>query len=359
MKRIFAAAVALCAILGASASNSVKWLETEHNFGAFDEDTGPVSTVFRFVNTGTDAVAITAARASCGCTAPEYSREPVLPGDTASVRVTYDPAGRPGRFSKYVAVDLSYPDSRQKLQVYGTVVGSAASVGRQYPVECSKWLRLERGGAMMGEVLKGQLRTLFVKAYNSSHDSISPSVSNLPPYVEASVAPAKVAPGEQCSLILYFRSDKCPLYGLVSDTLYVSPDPLSSTICPLPLTAIVNEDFSKLTPKQLQKAPVLRIESPSADFGELPASGTVSRTVEISNAGKSPLHIRRVYTADKGVSAAADAKTIKPGKKATITITADASELPGALLNARISLISNDPANPVQTIRAVGTLSEP
>lgn len=104
---------------------------------------------------------------------------------------------------------------------------------------------------------------------------------------------------------------------------------------------------------------MLRIESPSADFGELPASGTVSRTVEISNAGKSPLHIRRVYTADKGVSAAADTKTIKPGKKATITITADASKLPGALLNARISLISNDPANPVQTIRAVGTLSEP
>ena len=162
MKRIFAAAVALCAILGASASNSVKWLETEHNFGAFDEVTGPVSTVFRFVNTGTDAVAITAARASCGCTAPEYSREPVLPGDTASVRVTYDPAGRPGRFSKYVAVDLSYPDSRQKLQVYGTVVGSAASVGRQYPVECSKWLRLERGGAMMGEVLKGQLAPLYI-----------------------------------------------------------------------------------------------------------------------------------------------------------------------------------------------------
>lgn len=356
MKRIAATAITLCAIATAMASESVKWLETKHNFGAFDEDNGPVSTVFRFVNTGTEAVAITAARASCGCTAPEYSREAILPGDTASVRVTYDPAGRPGRFTKYVAVDLSMPGSRQKLYVSGTVVGSDASVGRTYPVTCTPMLRLERGGAMMGEVLKGQLRTIFVKAYNSSHDSITPSVTGLPEYIEASVAPEKVAPGEQCSLILYFRSDRCPLYGLVTDTAYVSPDPLSSTLCPLPVTAIVNEDFSKLTPKQLKKAPSLRVENASADFGTLPPAGTASRTVEISNTGKSPLAIRRLYTTDPGVSATVDTRSVKPGRKATVTITVDRDRLPGALLNARISLITNDPLNPVQTIRAVGLL---
>lgn len=357
MKKILSAILISAAATAAYASESVQWLETNHNFGAFDENMGRVSTVFRFVNTGTEPVSIVTARASCGCTAPEYDRAPVAPGDTAAVTVTYDPAGRPGRFSKYVAVDFSYEGSRQKLTIEGTVVGNSASVAQQYPAECTSMLRLSRGAAMMGDVVKGQLKTLFLKAYNASHDSIRPSVSNLPKYVSVTVAPERVAPGEQCSFIFYFRSDRCPLYGLVSDTLYVSPDPLSSTICPLPLTALVNEDFTKLSPKQLAKAPAIRIENPSADFDVLEAaSPAVERTVEIANTGKSTLEIRRVYTATPGVSVSIDRTSLKPGKKATIKVCVNPAELTGALLNARISVISNDPTQPIATIRAVGTI---
>ncbi|MDE5684299.1 MAG: DUF1573 domain-containing protein [Muribaculaceae bacterium] len=357
MKKILSAILISAAATAAYASESVRWLETNHNFGAFDENMGRVSTVFRFVNTGTEPVSIVAARASCGCTAPDYDRAPVAPGDTATVTVTYDPAGRPGRFSKYVAVDFSYEGSRQKLTIEGTVVGNSASVAQQYPAECTSMLRLSRGAAMMGDVVKGQLKTLFLKAYNSSHDTIAPSVSNLPKYVSVTVAPERVAPGEQCSFIFYFRSDRCPLYGLVSDTVYVSPDPLSSTICPLPLTALVNEDFTKLSPKQLAKAPAIRIENSSADFGDLDAGEpAVERTVEIANTGKSSLEIRRVYTATPGVSAAIDRSSLKPGKKAVITIKVKPAELTGALLNARISVITNDPTQPIATVRAVGTI---
>lgn len=357
MKKIFTLLLISAAYVAACAAESVEWLETKHNFGAFDENMGRVSTVFRFVNTGTEPVSIIAARASCGCTAPDYDRAPVAPGDTARITVTYDPAGRPGRFSKYVAVDLSYEGSRQKLIIEGTVVGNSASVAQQYPAECTGLLRLSRGAAMMGDVVKGQLKTLFLKAYNSSHDSICPSVSGLPKYVDVTVAPERVAPGEQCSFIFYFHSDRCPLYGLVSDTVYISPDPVSSTICPLPLTALVNEDFTKLTPKQLAKAPVIRIEDPSADFGEIDSSGLpVEKTIEISNSGKSTLEVRRVYTVTPGVQAEIDRSSVKPGKKAVITIRVNPSELEGALLNARIPVITNDPTQPISTVRAVGTI---
>lgn len=357
MKKILSALLISAAATTAYASESVEWLETTHNFGAFNENMGRVSTVFRFVNTSTEPVSIVAARASCGCTAPDYDRAPVAPGDTAGITVTYDPAGRPGRFSKYVAVDFSYEGSRQKLVIEGTVIGNSASVAQQYPAECTSMLRMSRGAAMMGDVVKGQLKTLFLKAYNSSHDSISPSVSNLPKYVSVTVAPERVAPGEQCSFIFYFRSDRCPLYGLVSDTVYVSPDPLSSTICPLPLTALVNEDFTKLSAKQLAKAPAIRIAEPSADFGTLDASGTPEeRTVEIANTGKSTLEIRRVYTVTPGVGVSADRTSIKPGKKAVVTVRVNPAELTGALLNSRIQVISNDPTQPIATIRAVGTL---
>ncbi|MDE7125423.1 MAG: DUF1573 domain-containing protein, partial [Muribaculaceae bacterium] len=48
-----------------------KWLSTTHNFGAFSEETGIVTTTFRVVNTGDEPLLILAARANCGCTTPK------------------------------------------------------------------------------------------------------------------------------------------------------------------------------------------------------------------------------------------------------------------------------------------------
>ena len=84
----------IIAALALSASADVTWLETTHDFGAFQEDLGPVSCQFRFVNTNPEPVAIVAARASCGCTTPQYPREAIAPGDTAVITVSYDPAKR-------------------------------------------------------------------------------------------------------------------------------------------------------------------------------------------------------------------------------------------------------------------------
>lgn len=355
MKKILPTILCAASVVAASATESVRWLETTHNFGAFNEDMGPVSATFRFVNTGDEPVGIVAARASCGCTAPKYSREGIAPGDTASVTVTYDPAGRPGRFSKYVAVDLSFVDSRQKLIVEGTVVGSPSSLSEQYPVECSGGMRLARNAALMGNVTKGELKTFFLKAYNTGTDSVLPAVSEVPKYISVNIAPEKVGPGEQCSFIFYFDSSKCPEYGLVRDTVQISEAPGAG--CPLPVTAIVAEDFSKMSDKTRAKAPVLKIESERLDFGTFKAGdGPLSRTIAIENTGHSTLELRRVYTIAAGVQVSCDKTRIKPGHKAEIMVTVNPAELPGDLLNARISVIANDPLNPVQTFRAVGVV---
>lgn len=114
---IITAALVCAAAVTVCAAPSVRWLDTEYNFGAFDEDYGPVTHDFKFVNDGTEPVTILAARASCGCTTPRYPRSPIAVGDTGVISVTYDPAGRPGRFTKYVGVELSYEGSKSKLIV--------------------------------------------------------------------------------------------------------------------------------------------------------------------------------------------------------------------------------------------------
>ncbi len=58
---------------------------------------------FTITNTGTEPLMITGARGSCGCTVPTYPKEPIAPGETAVIKVTYD-TKRPGNFNKSVTI---------------------------------------------------------------------------------------------------------------------------------------------------------------------------------------------------------------------------------------------------------------
>jgi hypothetical protein len=58
---------------------------------------------FTIKNTGTEPLIITGARGSCGCTVPTYPQEPIAPGETATIKVTYD-TKRPGAFNKSVTI---------------------------------------------------------------------------------------------------------------------------------------------------------------------------------------------------------------------------------------------------------------
>lgn len=333
-----------------SASAQGRWVSTSHDFGAFDEEMGAVTCTFTYINDGSEPVYITAARASCGCTSPRYSRDAIAPGESSDIEITYDPAGRPGKFTKYVAVTLSDNSPMEKLYIKGTVVGSPTTVEQRFPADCGSKLKLAKGALMVGETNKGQTRTVFLEGYNRHTDSIRPKVLDLPPYITVNPTPETVAPGEQFSFVFYFDGAKCPLYGLVNDTLTI--DGGEAGRCTIPAVALVREDFSKLSPKDLEKAPRLHTDETTVDFGRL--DGAQTKTVTINNVGKSPLKIRRVYSADAGITASCQTKEIKPGKSAQIQVTADPAQMTGALLNARLSIITNDPDSPTTNLRLVG-----
>jgi Protein of unknown function (DUF1573). len=78
--------------------------ESIHDFGEFKENDGSVSHSFTIKNVGSAPLVVTRVIASCGCTTPEWTKEPIAPGKTGEISVTYDPKGRPGSFSKTISV---------------------------------------------------------------------------------------------------------------------------------------------------------------------------------------------------------------------------------------------------------------
>ncbi len=103
--------------------------KTEHNFGDIREGTIATHT-FSFKNDGRRPVRLVMVQASCGCTTPEYSREPVAPGGSGFIKVAYDSNGRPGIIDRDVIVQTDGDPMYVTLKIKGAVLNDRIK-GRQ------------------------------------------------------------------------------------------------------------------------------------------------------------------------------------------------------------------------------------
>lgn len=357
--RIFVAAALSAAVALPVAAENV-WLSKRHDFGAFDENVGTVYCEFKLVNNGAEPISITGARANCGCTRPEYSTKPVAPGDTAVIRVGFDPKGRPGRFSKRINVDCSGEPRRTALTITGTVIGSSNTLKSRYPIEVGP-VSLRTGTIAYGKVLKGETMGQYIDAYNTSADTLRPRVEGAPKYIKVIVQPAVVPPGEQFILSTILHSNMTPQWGVVADSLMFYPDAKATEGRKVETVAILEEDFSKLTPDQMAKAPLLDTDLTAIDLKKLSRSDKpIKEKFTITNRGKSPLIIRAISCPDPAVEVALKDRTIKPGKSAKVDVMIDPSRITRSeLLNARINIIANDPLHPSTMVRVVAEIVAP
>jgi hypothetical protein len=106
---------------GSKAPKAVFTKDT-HDFGKVDESAGTVTCEFIFKNEGTAPLIVQRVQTTCGCTTPDYTREPVLPGKTGTIKVTYSTTGRLGIFNKEITVFTNVPDSIYKVRIKGEVI---------------------------------------------------------------------------------------------------------------------------------------------------------------------------------------------------------------------------------------------
>jgi hypothetical protein len=98
----------------------VVWKTETIDVGQIPQGT-PKPIIFEFKNTGKTAVVITNVQGSCGCTATDYTKEPVLPGKSAKITATYNAANK-GAFTKTVTVTTSAEATPKVLTLKGTVI---------------------------------------------------------------------------------------------------------------------------------------------------------------------------------------------------------------------------------------------
>lgn len=358
MKRL-STALLLCllTVTAAIAGPQIKWVSTVHDFGAFDENDGRVTCRMSFVNEGDAPLVITSARATCGCTTPAYSKEEIMPGDSGHVDISFNPIGRPGRFDKKVYIETNTKPSRSTLTIKGVVIGASNTVRSKFPVDAGA-LKLRTTVIPFGEIEKGRTKSMFFDAYNSSGDTVYVAWEGLPSYLSVAGAEDFVAPGDYASFAFSFASDMTPLYGIVTDSIYMIPDTRRpDDKIRVTAVGVVKENFAGMTDVQRRKAPVIGIVPESVDLNVVNRdSAPIKESVTVKNHGIDPLKIRRIYTSDPGISIKAEKTEIKKGKPAKIMLEIDPKAFSGKAINAKVVVISNDPDNPTTSFRIVGEL---
>ncbi len=122
MKLFFSALVLLVGLSTVSFAQKgvLKFKEETHKFGKVPQGV-PVTNEFVFTNTGSDPVVISNVTVSCGCTTPVWSKDPVLPGKTGSVKATFN-AATTGSFNKPVTVFTNTEGGSITLTLNGEVL---------------------------------------------------------------------------------------------------------------------------------------------------------------------------------------------------------------------------------------------
>lgn len=344
MKKIFSTlCMALVAVAMMGQEPVITFEKTEHDFGKIHEEDGRVSVVFEFKNEGMSPLVLSNVRASCGCTTPTWTKEPIEPGQTGSITVTYNPNGRPGRFQKTVTITSNAKEPTVRVYIKGEVIPKAAQPVNKYPISVGelsmKSKTLDLGTLKKGEVKGGELE---YANWSKAEHNVELATSAADAFLAHQVTLATVPPEKVGKVIFSFDTKATKLYGPVEAYAYVVIDGKQNISEPFKLTVKANivEDFSALSVEEKQQAPIIESAS-SIDLGKAAAGKVLKGKVEVKNIGVNPLEIRRAYSTDRAL-VIKPCKAIKSGKKGSIAIEMNTKGLQPGTYNREVVIISND-----------------
>jgi len=320
-----------------------------HDFGTIKEVDGPVAYDFEFVNQGTAPILIKNVESSCGCTSPEWTKQPVLPGKKGFVKATFSPKDRPGFFDKTITVYSNARTPVVELKIRGTVEGKTRTILDDYPYELPSGLRLPLEEISLMKVHRGEVKMMNIGVFNNAGKQVTVSFANLPAHIRMSIEPQQIANKSKATIKAAYNTALHGEYGLNREKVMMTVDGKKFE---LPVSVFVEEDFKGV---DLSTAPVAEVDKKYYHFGQSSSGQSVSYTYQLKNSGKGVLKIHRVYTNDERVTAEISKRELQPGETAAVVVKTLAGAEKGKV-TAVVSVITNSPAASELKIRFYGEI---
>lgn len=319
------------------------------DFGNIKEEDGPVEHKFVFTNIGDAPLIIQGVRASCGCTTPAWSKEPVLPGEKGFIAAKYNPKNRPGSFRKSLSVTSNADQNAKVIYIKGAVEMKPRTPADLYRYNVGN-LRFKYQSLNMGKVTTGVPLSRSFDFYNDGEAPIAfLDKFQKPEHITISFAPSVLESKTSGKMVVTYDGGGKNDLGFVSDPIKIYTDEENDAEKSLRVVATIEEYFAPMTQEELAQAPKLAFDKTTHDFGAIKENMTVKTEFVFTNSGKSELNIRKVKPNCGCTITKLESYTLQPGDSSKMDVEFNSVGRRGSQQKS-IVIFSNDPTAPSQRL---------
>jgi hypothetical protein len=346
--------VILFCAMQSHAQPQIQFETVEYDYGTIKEEDGPQKGVFVFTNNGNEPLRIVSVRASCGCTASNYTREEVAPGAKGMVEATYNPANRPGRFAKSLSVTTNDPqNSTVGLIIKGDVTPKPKTKADNYPSKIGN-LRFKTNHVALQQITNKEVRSDTLKVYNEGKQPITiNTVKENSDFISISNLPLTLQHDEEGYLILTYDASKRNDFGYVFDRFHFETNDVELPEKLMYVSANILYDFSNMSDKDKQRAPKIVFENETYQYGKVKSGEIIEHDFVFKNEGKNPLKILKAKPSCGCTGTVPEKTTLKKGESSKINVKFNTQGRNGHQ-HHNITLHTNDPERPVIVIYIQG-----
>lgn len=352
--------IAILLLLGVHIANAQKpspqisFTEKDFDFGVIKEEAGNVSHVFKFKNKGNSPLILNNVTASCGCTTPQWTRQPVAPNQEGQIKVTFSPAGRRGSFNKTVTIRSNASTPVVMLHIKGNITPRQKTPQEIYRRKVGP-LSFRTTILPFIRLKENEVKIDSLEFMNLTDKAIKVETKRVPNHLGVKIVPENLMPGEKGYMIVNFDAQKRKLFGYVLDRIYLRIDGSDSYQYGISVSATIEEDFSHLSRQQMEDAPVPVFKEKVFDFGKIAEGQKIEHDFVLTNEGVNDLHIRRIRTTCGCTVVTPDKKIIKGGESVALKTVFNSKGKRGR--NSKtITVITNSPKTTTSVLRIIGTV---
>jgi len=202
------------------AATKMQLSATEHDFGTFKEEAGRQTFDFIVTNTGTEPLVIQNVVASCGCTTPDWTRQPIPIGAKGKITAIYDPKDRPGQFNKTLSVYSNTKPEVVVLVIKGEVIPHEKTVEELFTFPVGA-VRFESNHLAFTNVKKTEKKMRVMQLINTSAQPVKVEFDAIPAHLTLKSNPETLKPGQKGMIEGTYDATKNGGWGNVSDMVKI------------------------------------------------------------------------------------------------------------------------------------------
>ncbi len=335
-------------------SDALEIDKTVHNFGDILLDSGPVSCTFTLTNKGSRPAVIYNVSSSCGCTNVTWTKEPLMPGKTGKISVTYTNDEGAYPFDKSLTMYVSDAKKPVILKVRGVSVAKKKPLAESYPVHFGA-LGMKEKEFKCGNLEQGGKKSNAVMVANISDKPITVDFAEVSPNLNIKVSPNPI-PAQSTAEMSFTVAASRDIWG--KNYYWASPRVNGSVVKSadgankIGIWAFTKENFAGMSDSEKAKAARPMFEESTYSFGKVKRGATVNAEFAFKNEGQTEFKVYAVNS--DGDISYSDIPVVKAGEESGFKVALNTSKLPVGEALVIVTLTTNSPLRPIVNLFIAG-----